>query len=97
MEVYWHSFDKLKNNLAFNNLISREFVFNPLNMSRLIVTFTVSSDAKYKVLVVFIKVILEVCPCILEHSVCFSVFWHMNTWVVLYLMLKSTGFYGLRT
>lgn len=44
---YRYLFVKLKNNLAFNNLISREFLFNPLNMSKLIVT--VSSDAKYKV------------------------------------------------
>lgn len=96
MEVYWYLFDKFKNNLVFNNLILREFVFNLLNMSRLIVMFIVFLDVKYKVLVVFIKVILEVCLCIFEYFVCFLVFWYMNIWVVLYLMLKFIGFYGLR-
>lgn len=96
MEVYWYLFDKFKNNLVFNNLILREFVFNLLNMSRLIVMFIVFLDVKFKVLVVFIKVILEVCLFIFEYFVCFLVFWYLNIWVVLYLMLKFIGFYGLR-
>lgn len=84
MEVYWYLFDKFKNNLVFNNLILREFVFNLLNMSRLIVTFIVFLDVKFKVLVVFIKVILEVCLCIFEYFVCFLVFWYMNMVYELY-------------
>lgn len=57
-------------------------MFNLLNMSRLIVTFIVFLDVKYKVLVVFIKVILEVCLCIFEYFVCFLVFWYMNICIV---------------